>query len=446
MKNNQENVDLLLQKTVMLSRKYPIVAKDPDTDLFYLKDIFSKYYTWGEITTPLKDLSTKKLLEDFFSPASQSLDSYNMRDYLQEIHNRLAKAQKFPATSVQFFEFSKFKADESNGKALTVRPVEQIIDTENRYPNNEILISRHPITQISLLGMDMYLNPLTAKYLEVVTHESRHARQYYITHLLFSNMSQMSKENTLNILGYYNVLKNCAKSYCRLHKQPFDIYPNLKCKCSEQNLKARKEYLLNPIEIDARKAAFETLDALYKKGYVTNTTWKNYRYQYIFAEYQILNLFENNANDVCPAINYIKKLYKNLDRFYATTPAPQFYDYIKPIKSKLNLDKYFEELQRYYESLKLELSKTIVETANGIKKNTIEPVDKKTADKLLYAYNQSLNNNGQVLSFAVVNAYNDYMINELFNQKTSTPKDLYQNKKKMEQQRKFFEMIMSSDK
>lgn len=446
MKNNQDDIDLLLQKTVMLSRKHPIVAKDPDSDLFCLKNIYSKYYTLGEITTPYKCLSTKQLLENFFSLNSQNSDSHNMRDYLQEFHNRLAKAQKFPATSIQFFEFSRFSNNSSNGKALTVRSVEQIIDTENRYPNNEILVANSPISILTLLNMDMYLDPLTAKYIEVIAHESRHARQYYITHLLFSNMSQISKENTLNVLGYYNVLKNCAKTYCQLHKQPLDIYPALKCKSSEQTLKARREYLLNPVEIDARKSAFETMETLFNKGYLNKTTWKNYRYKHIFVDYQILNLFGNNASDICPAINYVKKLYKNLDRFYATTPAPQFHDYLKPIKNKLNLDKYFEELQRYYESLKLELSKAIIETANGIKNNTIDPVDKKIANKLIYAYDQSLNNNGQVLSFAVVNAYNDYMINELFNQKTATPKELYQRKKRNEQQRKFLEMLMSSDK
>lgn len=330
-----------------------------------LKD-YCAFFSNGGTTTFFKSFTDKQLLDAFLSKDYDSLDDMTKQLYFQEYHNRVAKKLGTPPVDLKIMENSKNleKANPlSSGGFQVVTPFHYIAGTPEPVENMNILIRKQPLQLSSLLGVPVKIDNNGLCSLYQIAHETRHLYQQYNTSLLFSTNRQ--KNNYDNAISFYGVVGNCFNAL--LKKDSQIIFPKIKNENSMVSKDMLCRYYLNPKEIDARKYSFEEVEKLYKANLLDNTNWEKYRMFVILNEYSILNLGKDTAQDICPAINYLRKLKQNYLVASKQLNLNKFHDKIDSANKQIDFDEYFNNLQKYYDSLKAELKQIAVNTANDLK-------------------------------------------------------------------------------
>lgn len=167
-----------------------------------------------------------------------------------------------------------------------------------------------------------------------------------------------------------------------------------------------------PEEIDARRFAFEEMERLAEKGFLKNTNWETYRGKYLADEFDSLNFVNPYAKEECPAINFLKAkknlIDKKLQAFYQKVYQEDAPKDIKEIENSINFEKYYQSIQNYYDELKREIQKVMVNESEMIaeKSKGFADADQNFYYKLRYGSDQ-VYNTGYEFYLSIGNQYID---------------------------------------
>lgn len=355
--------------------------------------ISSAFLSYGAPETNCKNLTTKKLIDTILDKNFSNLPDEIQCEYFQEFHNRLARRLGVPAVNVFVLPNPSNKGE--SGLVEKRVPMDYLYDTNGKkFPNIQLEINnKQQFDQSVYCGIRFKPSSNGVENLSTLIHETRHVAQFYAGSLLFQK-DQMLNENDLNAIIYMELM-GIALSKLGEDTNPKGIIKNKFL--SEDLIEFLRTYKLTPEEIDARKFSFEEMERLAQKGFLDNTNWKTYRGKFLADEFDSLNFVNSYAKDECPAVNFLKakknlinkKLQDVYQKFYREdTPKD-----IKEIEDSINFEKYFQSIQNYYNDLKREIRKIMVNESNIIAENSkgLDGVDQNFYYKLKYGSEQVSN-------------------------------------------------------
>ena len=365
---NEDNIDKVYDN-IRFERKIRKKSKDLLKDAIDYNSLFLSY---GAPETELAKMTDKNLINDMLSEEFDNLADDFQCLYFQEFHNRIAKSLKIPAVNVII------KSDSSSDSASFATskhriPIDFIFETNGeRFPNVQLEINNKINMTNYFEGLPLNPSSRGLENIFTIIHETRHIAQLYAEHLL-SSKSEILKDNTLNAVAFYDLMENTevyiGKFYGILRN---DFYPNIKgTSLSENEKEFLQSYELTPAEIDARKYALEKMGELQKKGFLENTNWEKYKGFYLAEDYEALNFERKFSTDECPAINFLKSkkniIFNNFNKLDKLSNGKFNSDYPKQVAKLINFEKYFDSIQNYYNKLKEEIRKIMIDDAERIK-------------------------------------------------------------------------------
>lgn len=346
----------------------------------------TSFNSHGAPETIYQDLTDKQLINRFLTVDFTQITDIEIKNYFQEMHNRIAKKMSIPAVEITVKENSKIKylvSDEQMGSFVYAAPIELIYDINSKTPNMEILVSK-------IMYKDREFLPSVAglDYLISLFHETRHLQQTYAANKLFQNSSQELHDDYLNSVAFLEILQRVTNAY---YKGTEAIYPKIQSSENEDVKNSLKGYFLQAHEIDARKYSIEQMELLENKGLLQNTNWNKYKYSFYLNEYIYLNEFRKGSSNVCPTISFQKRLCAKamLKMKVASKPA---YKKLDTAFKKIDFNVFLRNLQKYYEHLKHNLKIALADTQKNfiaIDKD-FEYFSKKAVENMTKGYGETL--------------------------------------------------------
>lgn len=402
--------------------QYSLNSDEINQTLTTLKDMITVFRGYGAPITKYKDISMKELVSSIVNKNFSQLPDKVQCEYFQELHNRIAKRFRFPAVKVNVIPVHP-EGSHTAGAVIRLHPLEYLYRPDGeKIDNIRIDIDNKIIPCKNVMGVNFVPSSSGLENMITIFHESRHVAQQYARYLM-TQKNQMLAEEELNVVAYFQLVYDIVfqvtkgKNYCRDIDTDV-LAPKIKNKYIGKDLSdVLRTYILLPWGIDARKFAFEQMNILQMKGYLDETNWNTYKGKYLLDEYESLNHFKSysQGDGTCPTIKFLKgeKLileanYENMTKILNVEQDKK----IVELKDKINCQKYYKKIQDFYNDLKTEIRKVMVEDANLMKKNEalLKRIgyegDPNIIYKLEYGADQIVNQNYE-MNIAVSDKYTD---------------------------------------
>lgn len=359
--------------------QYTLNSDEVNQTLTTLKDMVTAFRCYGAPQTKYKDITMKTLISCITDANFPKLSDSEQCEYFQELHNRIAKRFKFPAVKVNVLPVHP-EGSIATGSVVKLHPLVYLYNPYGENIDNiRIDIDNKIVPSKNVMGVNFIPSASGLENVVTIFHESRHIAQQYAKYLM-TQKNQMLAEEELNATVYlellYEVVNPITKgrNYCKDIDTDI-LVPKIKSKNITKEISdALRTYLLLPWEIDARKFAFEQMNILQEKGYLDCTNWEVYKGKYLLDEYNVLNHFKtySQGDGTCPTIKFLKceKLilesnYEYMTKILHAEPDKN----IVELKDKINFQKYCQKIQDFYNDLKFEIRKVMVEDVTLMKKN-----------------------------------------------------------------------------
>lgn len=346
----------------------------------------TSFNSHGAPETIYQNLTDRQLIDRFLTVDFTQITDIEIKNYFQEMHNRIAKKMGIPAVEVTVKENSKISylvTDEQIGSFIYAAPIELIYDINSKTPNMGIIVSE-------IMNKDREFLPSVAgvDYLISLFHETRHLQQIYAANKLFQKSSQELHDDYLNSVAFLEILQRITNAY---FKNTEAIYPKIQSPENEDMIKSLQSYFLQAHEIDARKFSIEQMELLANKGLLQNTNWNKYKYSLYFNEYLYLNELKKSSSDICPAISFEKRLCEKAMRKMKVASKPA-YEKLDAAFKKIDFNVFVRNLQKYYEHLKHHLKTALADTQKNFiaTDKDFEYFSKKAVENMTKGYSETL--------------------------------------------------------